>query len=186
MRSALIPSLVIPLLVLLAPSPRRDGAIVIRHDRADSLYVQLGARFEAVGRIGRAGDATLIAPRWVLTAAHVARGIDPARTRVVFGADTFAIERAVAHPTWRPMGPHDIGVINFGRPVAGITPLDLYVGDAEAGRIAVLVGHGDTRSGLGGAWVRDGLRRAAGILLRGRAAAPQSLVMMKSGEPSNA
>jgi hypothetical protein len=45
--------------------------------------------------------------------------------------------------------------------VDGVTPVTLYAGDGEAGTVATLVGHGDTRTGQGGTWARDFVRRAA-------------------------
>lgn len=74
----------------MAPADR----IVIRHDRPDSLYRALGARYPAVVKVGRAGDGTLIADRWVLTAAHVAGTINLARARVFAGGREYLIRRA--------------------------------------------------------------------------------------------
>jgi hypothetical protein len=149
--------------VLLAASPATRPAdhIVIRHDRPDSLYRALGERFPSVARIGRRGDGTLIAPRWILTAAHVALGADRAGITVALGGRTYAIERVVVHPDWRELGPHDIGLILLREPVAGVTPVSLYRGTDEAGRVATIVGHGDTRTGLGGPWQSDGRVRGA-------------------------
>ena len=134
--------------------------IVTRHDRADSLYLAAGARFSAVARVGRAGDGTLIAPRWVLTAGHVAAGVGP-QAQVLLGGRTYGIARKVVHPDWRELGPHDVGLIELVEDVIDVEPLPLYEGDDEKGRVAMLVGHGDTRTGRGGEWVRDGMRRAA-------------------------
>lgn len=60
----------LPLMVLLAAAA--PHAIVIRHDRADAQYRALAEKFPAVSSFGRAGAATLVAPQWVVTAAHVA------------------------------------------------------------------------------------------------------------------
>jgi len=143
---------------LALPAPAR---IVIRHDRPDSLYRALGQRFPAVVKIGRAGDGTLIAPRWVLTAAHVAATINLERARVVAGGREYVIRRAIPHPEWREMGPHDIGLLELAEPVSGVQPLALYQARDEAGTTVIIVGHGDTRTGLGGPWRGDGLKRGA-------------------------
>lgn len=140
------------------PQPRD---IVIRHDQADSLYRSLGERFPMVGRIGRRGDGTLIGPRWVLTAAHVALGADRAGVAVQFGGRPYQIARVVIHPEWRELGPHDIGLIELREPVTGVATAALYRGRDEAGQLAVLVGHGDTRTGRGGPWQSDGRVRGA-------------------------
>lgn len=146
---------------LLAP----PSDIVIRHDRPDSLYRALGARFPAVARVGRAGDGTLIARRWVLTAAHVAATINLQRARVIIGGREYLIRRAVPHPEWRELGPHDIGLLELAEDVAGVAPLPLYRGRDEQGRTVILVGHGDTRTGLGGPWQSDGVARGATSLV---------------------
>ncbi len=135
--------------------------IVIRDDRPDSLYLALGAQFPAVAQIGYAGDGTLIADRWVLTAGHIAAGIDVVRARVHIGGRTYNIRRAIAHPRWRELGPHDLGLLELSEPVIGVTPLPLYEGRDEEGQLATLVGHGDTRTGLGGPWSSDGRARGA-------------------------
>ena len=50
--------------------------IAIRHDVSDARYLELGAAYASVVRVGaNGGDGTLIAPDWVLTAAHVAAGM---------------------------------------------------------------------------------------------------------------
>ena len=61
-------------------------AIVIRHDRDDADYRALGEKFTAVCAVIPDGEGTLVAPRWVLTAAHVAQGVRRDRGGVQFGA----------------------------------------------------------------------------------------------------
>ena len=122
--------------------------IVIRHDRPDARYLEVGARFTAVGTVGRAGDATLIDPRWALTAAHVAVGGGARRPLVVrFGDREYGVDRIVVHPEWSELGPHDLALLRLAQPVTGITPLALYDGDDEAGQVATIVGHGGTGVG---------------------------------------
>ena len=153
------------MLLPLRPMAPVADRIVIRHDRPDSLYRALGERYPAVVKVGRAGDGTLIADRWVLTAAHVAGTINLARARVIVGGREYVIRRAVPHPQWRELGPHDIGLLELAEPVSGVEPLALYRGRDEVGRTVVFVGHGDTRTGLGGPWQADGLKRGATSLV---------------------
>jgi hypothetical protein len=171
MHTLLVPGIV-AILLLLAAAPAAgpvpdvtDAGIVIRDDRPDARYRALGEKFPAVGRIGRRGDGTLIAPRWVLTAGHVASGAERPDIQVHLGGRAHAIARAVVHPEWREMGPHDIGLIELKEPVSGVAPVALYERSDEAGQTAILVGHGDTRTGRGGDWIRDGLVRGATSLV---------------------
>ena len=136
-------------------------AIVIRHDRPDARYQALGARYPAVSSFGRAGAATLVAPQWVLTAAHVAAGMRRTVT-IDFGGTPYAIERVVVHPDWKEMGPKDIALVKLTVPVAGVQPIPPYTDRDEAGRAVVFVGNGGTGTGLTGPQrPEDGLKRGA-------------------------
>lgn len=159
MRLLVLALLAIPT-VDLAPRPAAP-AIVIRHDRPDSLYLALGARYPAVIAIGHLGDGTLIAPRWILTAGHIAAAPRVAETRIMIGTEEYRVIRQVVHPKWQELGPHDIGLLELDRAVTGVTPLGLYAATDEKGQLATIVGHGDTRTGQGGAWRMDGLARGA-------------------------
>ncbi|MBT8401195.1 MAG: trypsin-like serine protease [Rhodothermia bacterium] len=145
------------------PNLDANDVIVTRHDRADSLYLELGKQFGAVGKVGRGGDGTLIAPEWVLTAAHVARGMQrrSKNLEVVLGDKNYSVLQVILHPDWRDMGPHDVALLRLAHSVEDIDPIAVYTGNAELDQIATLVGHGDTRTGLGGEWVMDGERRGA-------------------------
>ncbi len=134
------------------------GAVVIRHDRDDAKYLALGAKYPQVGVIGRAGDATLIAPQWALTAAHVARGARAGA--VTFAGVEYPIAERILHPQWRDGGPHDVGLLRLAQPVTGITPMALYEKSDEAGKVAILVGHGGTGTGEIGPRGEDGKKRA--------------------------
>lgn len=141
-----------------------DERIIIRHDRPDDRYLALGAEHAAVVRVGqRMGDGTLIGDRWVLTAAHVARGLMRRSTApaVVVGAASVPVARAFLHPEWKDMGPHDIGVLELTSAVKGVAPLALYDGSDEAGQTAVLVGHGRTGTGASRERFDDDRKRGA-------------------------
>ncbi len=151
------------MLALMVIPPNGSGEIIRRHDVADSAYVSYGKRFPAVGKVGRLGDATLIAPRWVLTAGHIASrilvGAQP--VSVVIEGESYTIDSVVVHPDWREMELPDIGLIRLSRAVEGVEPI-LVLRDAIApGLLLTLVGHG--ANGVGDSRVRaeDGVRRAA-------------------------
>ena len=64
-RSILLRGLTVLTIALIA---HPAAAIVIRHDRDDARYVELGARFPAAVTVLPDGSGVLIAPDWVLTA----------------------------------------------------------------------------------------------------------------------
>jgi hypothetical protein len=138
-------------------------AITSRHDRDDSKYLELGRSFPAVCTLGHAGDGILIAPGWVLTAAHVASGLQKRGQALTadFQGTNYAIAKVFIHPQWTEMGPHDVALLKLAKPVTGVAPIKLYTDADESGQIATIVGHGDTRSGKGGQWLSDGQARGA-------------------------
>ena len=138
-------------------------AIVRRADRDDAQYLAAGARYPAVVALGRVGDATLIAPRWLLTAGHVADGIRRGRpsTDITIAGEKYRIDAVIVHPAWRELGPHDIGLIRLDRAVGNLTPVALHRGRAERGVLAMLVGHGGNGRGDSPERAEDGRARAA-------------------------
>ncbi len=134
------------LLVLLA-TDFPAGAILIRPDRKDEDYRALAERHPASCLIGLPdGEGTLIAPRWILTAAHIAEAVRtaPSRPRPEFLGVAYEIEEIFVHPKWTKRGPHDIGLLKLKTPVSGVTPVPIYRGSDEVGRVATIVGHGYT------------------------------------------
>jgi hypothetical protein len=137
-----------------------SSPIIRRADRPDTRYVAAGARYNAVIALGRVGDATLIAPQWLLTAGHVANAYKT-RPSVDIAGRTYRIDHVAIHGAWRELGPHDIGLIRLAEPVAGVTPVALYRGAAERGSIATIVGHGGAGTGASRERIEDGRTRAA-------------------------
>lgn len=149
-----------------------DARIVRRADVADAEYVALGSRFPGVVPIGRLGDAALIAPRWLLTAAHVARGVQRSGLATVrVGGREIALSAVHVHPDWRELGDHDIALLQLAEPAGDVPVLPVSRGARDAGRIATLVGHGAHGTGDDRSRREDGLRRGATSLVDSASAA---------------
>ncbi len=139
----------------------RAEAIIIRDDVDDSEYVQDAGAFPAVFQLfeRKGGVATLVAPRWAVTAAHVARDVQTGHTVTISGVE-YQVTHVVLHPEWETVR-MDIGLVQLDRPVEGVEIIPPYTEGDEAGRVVTLVGQGDTGNGLTGPVSSDGLLRAA-------------------------
>jgi Trypsin len=147
-------------LVLSAALAHPAGAILIRHDRSDEDYRALGDGFPSVGKVIPDGEATLVAPEWVLTAAHVAQGVLRGEGMVRFGKVEYPVVQVEIHPDWR-RGESDIALMRLDRPAVGIEPAGLYARRDEVGKIVTFVGRGDYGTGETGPGTQDGVLRGA-------------------------
>lgn len=150
----------------LPAAPHPEASIIRRHDRPDSLYLELGRQYSTLAHLylpaptGAAdGEGTVIAPRWVLTAAHVAAEVKPGH-RITAGGEAHTVDSIVLHPDWND-GPHDIALLRLTQPVRGVRPAQLYRGSAELDQLIVVVGYGDMGTGLSGPTGNDGQIRGA-------------------------
>ena len=153
-------------------------ASTVRHDRNQSDYLSAGDFFTSVGRVDGFGtdpktgqsfnyiaSGTLIAPDWVLTAAHV---VDIAQTlsftvnSTLYTADSWA-----ANPSWTGdlTAGYDLGLFHLTAAPPDITPAKIYTGTTELNRIGTFVGYGKTGTGLTGATTFDGRKRASQNML---------------------
>lgn len=163
--------------------PTSARGATIRDDQPDSNYLGLGAHLDYapvgmfVNSWGYTGSATLIAPDWVLTAAH---------SLVAASSATFTIN-GISHastelflnPGWQngnPLGGYDFGLVHLSTPVAGITPATLYTGSSEFGQTAAFVGFGLTGTGLTGYRTLDHQKRAFQNIIDGDFGNPSVLL----------
>lgn len=149
---------VVVVATVLAPSE----AMIIRHDRDEAEYRELGRQYPAVGKISPDGTGTLIAPRWVLTAAHVAQMFQRHEGDVRFGGRSYSVEASFIHPDWKGHGDvADIALLRLAEPVQGIDAVGVNDKKDEAGKPVVFVGYGDFGTGETGAVKMDGILRGA-------------------------
>lgn len=153
------------ILTVLAAASDSAG-IIIRHDREDSRYVELGTGYRSAGALVPVGDgmATLVDPHWAITAAHVAEEISPFVRSIRFGNQVFRIDSVLYHPGWtggEGRDSIDMALLKLARPVEGIEPVIPYKKKEELGQRVVFVGWGDTGNGRDGPKGNDGKKRAA-------------------------
>lgn len=127
--------------------------IITRDDIDDARYRELGARTEFASAVrivsdsGGSGSGVVIAPRWVLTAAHVVHGRPIERLTVVIGTQRLAVRRAVVHPVYlsvtggldRTAGDHALLELSADAPV---TPIPISTVLPSTGTLVTMVGYG--------------------------------------------
>ena len=140
------------------------ATIITRHDRDDAEYRALGDQYRTAyvdlnipRRDGKAvpnGAATLIAPRWVLTAAHCGVVIDIVRKAestpytIEVSGKTFTVDSVVNHAGWdNPDTRDDIALLRLSEPVTHVQPVALYRDSLEVGKTVVLLGRGEVGDG---------------------------------------
>ncbi|MEM9012874.1 MAG: trypsin-like serine protease [Pseudomonadota bacterium] len=144
------------------------NAMIVRHDRDPARYLWRTLKGSAVGSFHPWGDCgVLVAPRWVLTAAHVMRVLAgngnnrglpyvPFDQTFTFADETpVACDRLVIHPAasedpWA----NDLALVRLTKPVADRSPALIFDredadadGGCEVGRVAWFAGCGDTGHG---------------------------------------
>ena len=126
------------------------SAIIRRHDVADSQYVIEASDYPGVVDLLAPGDcvATLIAPRWLITAAHCATNLNANATLTVAGV-SYAVSATQIPSSWND-DTDDIALVQLAEPVEGVTPIPIYRGEDEQDQLVWFVGRGDTNTGLEG------------------------------------
>lgn len=139
--------------------------MIIRHDRLERDCLADERDWPTLTAFFRdQGAAVLIAPRWLLTAAHVARVIPTGRRlTVAVGARRYAMTSIVIHPGYRDewegeddIGEHtvedmpDIALVELESPVLDVAPMTLYRGSDEVDQMALLLGWGSGGNGKRG------------------------------------
>lgn len=156
------------------------SAIVTRHDTGYSRFLARESDYPAVFPLyieqrRKTCAATLISPRWALTAAHCAHETPLAAElagtgiyAVQVAGQRFNIDMLVLHPDWteRPdslydPGQVDLALIRFDTELTHVTPMALYQADNELNQLVTFLGWGFSGMGRTGISVNDGRLRFA-------------------------
>ncbi|MDR6990171.1 trypsin-like serine protease [Luteimonas sp. 3794] len=169
-------------LVSLLLASAMASAVVVRHDVSDSAYLVAETELPALVDLPHEGHGVLIAPQWVLTAAHSTQW-HPI-TEVMLNGSCLKVEQVFVHPGYKQLpeglaerdpegaidflaGLDDIALIKLAEPVSGVSPVGLYGEQAEIGTTVVLFGKGATGNGKSGQLAgsnRTQLRRAENVI----------------------
>lgn len=165
------------------------NAIVIRDDVDDSKYRVPASELPALADLPGEGHGLLIAPRWVLTAAH-AVSWQMKVDEVTLNGVPRSVERMVIYPGYQKLpqnliaealktgdaakviaflaASNDVALLELAQPVTDVTPIALYRGGDEAGKTVKIIGKGATGNGVTGQ-IQNGshrteLRRAFNVI----------------------
>lgn len=147
------------------------SAIVIRHDVDDSKYRIEATEFPALADMPGAGHGVLIAPQWVITAAHAITWQAELKEITVAGIPR-AVERIEIHPGYKAppqqlleqalatwdwtlfrvwlASSDDIALLKLAEPITDILPVTLFNSSNEFGHIVKVLGKGATGNGMNG------------------------------------
>jgi chymotrypsin len=157
-------ALLIALLLASAPA----SAIVIRDDVEDPKYRISPAEFPALADMPGEGHGVLIAPEWIVTAAHAITW-QPEIKRVTVNGIARDVEKLVIHPGYRKppqelldqalatwdwtlfraslSASDDIALIKLATPISDVAPVPLNRSEREFNETVEIIGKGATGKG---------------------------------------
>ena len=141
---------------LLITFPIISQSIVMRHDVDPNDYLLDPGDYQSAIYLQEGCSATLIAPRWVLTASHCyfSDSLDPIdRGPLVVLGEPINVLKVHIHPgsfVHQGIAKHDFALLELEEPVYTITPTPPYEGNDELNQLMKLVGYGYTGNGREG------------------------------------
>ncbi|GAA0854082.1 hypothetical protein GCM10009114_08620 [Aliiglaciecola litoralis] len=122
----------------------------MRHDVDPKKYAASWSDFPPLVQFYNDGaHGTLVAPTWVVTAAHTTFCTDPGTT-ILVGGEKAIVKRRFVHPDHTPGVSHDLALLELSAPVTHVAPASIYFDDDEQGKIITFIGAGGTGSGIEG------------------------------------
>lgn len=159
------------LLLALLVLPFSASAIVIRDDVDDSKYRVPASEFPALVDMPGEGHGVLIAPQWVITAAHAVTWQSEIKKVTINGIPR-DVECLVVHPGYKKppqelldqalttwdwtlfrvllSSSDDIALLKLAQPVTDVSPVAINKSDGEFGQIIKIIGKGATGNGVTG------------------------------------
>lgn len=142
-------------------------AVVVRHDVDEAKYRARDAAIPALADMPGEGHGVLVAPRWVVTAAHAITWQHQPIGEIVLQGKPRSVKRVVLHDGYKAMpdvpakgditpfmrfmtNRDDIALIELEEPVTDVEPLPLYRATDEVGKVVTFFGKGATGDGVKG------------------------------------
>jgi secreted trypsin-like serine protease len=142
--------LLAPVVIGILVWPSNADAIITRHDVSDEKYIAKAAELPSYCRMGAPdGGGALIAPAWVITAAHLAADLSVGH-HFTCGEEELVAAEIVVHPDYdENVGRHDLALIRLAKQ-SQQRALKLWRDVSEEGRTVNLIGHWQGGTGLTG------------------------------------
>ncbi|KTF15185.1 trypsin-like serine protease [Pseudoalteromonas sp. H105] len=125
-----------------------SNAIVIKHDKNDFNYKTNINEFPPLATFYVGGaHGSLIAPKWILTAAHASFCIEKG-SKVEINGKLETIENLFIHKLYKPGSSHDIALVELAQAVQAVKPAIIETKNNELNKQVWFIGIGGTGNGL--------------------------------------
>lgn len=140
--------------------------IVTRHDKDENLFLKNPSDYPATIQLRLRDltglvemEGTLIAPNWIVTAAHGLNSVDANQTISILDS-LYQISQIITHPSFEGFE-HDIALIKLDKKIIGVEPIPLYRDTNELGKLITIMGRGGSGTGQTGPLQYDSKFRLA-------------------------
>lgn len=136
-------------------------AVIIRHDKADSAYQHMAARFiPYIASLDRC-TATVVSDYWLITAAHCVNPAERYPIKIEHLGNDYPVHKIIRHSGFTIAGEPDLALLQLRWPLKNAEPAVLYTESDELNKRIIIVGKGRTGNGITGDLEYDNIMRAA-------------------------